>query len=293
MDRLRLAGAAKRYGRAGPWVLHGVDLTLGAGALARIEGANGSGKSTLLKLVAGVEPPSRGRVEVGGRRAYVPERFPPALPFDPATYLRRLGRIHGLSAARAAERAEFWLDRFGIADRAGTPLSRLSKGTCQKVAIAQALLAEADVLLLDEAWTGLDQAARGTLDEAAVERAAAGGAVLFVDHDPARLAGRVTEAHRVEQGVLTPVRLPALQAPRQLVSIRVAVAELPDRLPGAPSWEREPDGTVLLRVGAGQSDALLRRLLTGSAPVRVLDVRTAAETPGTEAPGAGAREEVR
>ncbi|GAB2710555.1 ABC transporter ATP-binding protein [Kitasatospora kifunensis] len=285
MERLRLSGAGKRYGRASPWVLNAVDLALGPGALVRVEGANGSGKSTLLKLVAGIEPPSRGRVQVAGRRAYVPERFPPALPFDPAGYLRHLGRIQGLSTARAAERAEFWLDRFGIADRAGTPLRRLSKGTCQKVAVAQALLAEAEVLLLDEAWTGLDQAARSALDEAAVEQAAAGATVLFVDHDPTRLAGHATAAHRVEKGELMEVQLPPPDGPQELVSIRVALAELPERLPGAPSWRREPDGTVLLRVGAEHSDALLRRLLTGATAVRVLDVRTAAGLPEVRSAG--------
>ncbi|WP_329566933.1 ABC transporter ATP-binding protein [Kitasatospora sp. NBC_01266] len=282
MESLRLAGVGKRYGRSGPWVLGEVDLVLAPGALVRIEGANGSGKSTLLKLVAGIEPPSRGRVRVVGRRAYVPERFPPALPFDPAGYLRHLGRIHGLSTAVAAERAEFWLDRLGIADRAGTPLARLSKGTCQKVAVAQALLAEAEVLLLDEAWTGLDQAARTTLDEAAAERAAAGGAVLFVDHDPNRLAGLTSRAFLVRRGAVTEVQPPGAEPPRELMRILVAASQLPERLPGAPVREDRPDGTVLLRVAAGQSDALLRRLLTASAEVRILEVGRLGDGSGSE-----------
>ena len=161
-----LSGVGKRYGRGGRWILRDVDLEPAPGQLLRIEGANGSGKSTLLKLVAGIERPSAGRVEVPGRRAYVPERFPPALPFDAHTYLVRLGRVHGLPAPEARRRAGHWLDRFGIADRAGTPLRHLSKGTCQKVAVAQALLAEADVLLLDEAWTGLDGPGRARPDGA-------------------------------------------------------------------------------------------------------------------------------
>ncbi|MDH6117974.1 ABC-2 type transport system ATP-binding protein [Kitasatospora sp. GAS204A] len=272
MEALRLTEVGKRYGRSGPWVLRGVGLALEPGALVRIAGANGSGKSTLLKLVGGIEPPSRGRLRVAGRRAYVPERFPPALPFDPAGYLRHLGRIHGLSTAVAADRAEFWLDRFGITDRAGTPLARLSKGTCQKVAVAQALLAEADVLLLDEAWTGLDQAARTTLDEAAMERAGAGGVVLFVDHDPNRLAGLTSRAFQLRQGGLTEVQPPGAEEPRELMSVLVAAGELPEWLPGTPEREDRPDGTVLLRVAAGQSDALLRRLLTAPAELRILDV---------------------
>ncbi len=295
MGRMRLAGVGKRYGRRAPWILHDVDLDLEPGALVRIEGANGSGKSTLLKLVAGVEPPSGGRIEVDGRRAYVPERFPPALPFDAAGYLRHLGRIHGLSRAEADRRAARWLDRFGIADRAGTPLNRLSKGTCQKVAVAQALMAEADVLLLDEAWTGLDQAARTLLDEAAAERARHGGLVLFVDHDPNRLAGLATAAYQLRDGRLTAAELPTEETAEPLMSIELVLrgGELPSRLPGDPVRRPQPDGRVLLEVAARYSDALLRRLLTGQPPVHVLDVHAlavgGAEVDGSEvgAPGPG------
>ncbi|WP_441250619.1 ABC transporter ATP-binding protein [Kitasatospora sp. McL0602] len=269
---MELSGVGKRYGRSGPWVLRGVGLAVGAGELVRIAGVNGSGKSTLLKLVGGLEPPSAGRVEVRGRKAYVPERFPPALPFDPATYLRHLGRVHGLDAAEAGRRAGYWLERFGIADRSGTPLSRLSKGTCQKAAVAQALLAEPDVLLLDEAWTGLDQAARTLLDEAAAERAAKGGRVLFVDHDPQRLAGLATAAYAVHEGALRRVEAEASVAAssgRVGPVVRIEVAgPLPDGLPGAPARTALAGGVTLLEVGAEHSDALLRRLLAGPVHIR-------------------------
>lgn len=274
-----LSGVGKRYGRGGRWILRDVDLEPAPGQLLRIEGANGSGKSTLLKLVAGIERPSAGRVEVPGRRAYVPERFPPALPFDAHTYLVRLGRVHGLPAPEARRRAGHWLDRFGIADRAGTPLRHLSKGTCQKVAVAQALLAEADVLLLDEAWTGLDGPARTVLDEAAAEHAARGAVVLFVDHDPGRLAGRTTAAYRVgEDGGLRPAALAPAGGPRvgtEVVEIEVDCpgGPLPARLPGDPA--RTPlAGTALrLAVPVAHADALLRGLLADRPDARVLALR--------------------
>lgn len=271
---MRLVGVGKRYGRRGPWILRDVELTALPGELVRITGPNGSGKSTLLKLIAGVEQPSAGRLQLPARRAYVPERFPPALPFDPQTYLRHLGRIHGLSAAEAVRRAGYWLDRFGIADRAGTPLSRLSKGTCQKVALAQALLAEADVLLLDEAWTGLDQAARSLLDEAVAECAAGGGRVLFIDHDPHRLAGLTTAAYEVEDGRLLPA--PADEPFGPLVRIE-AVGPLPDWLPGAPARRRLAGDTTLLEVPSAHSDALLRRLLAARPAAHIRTVHTVSE----------------
>ncbi|MFF3005162.1 ATP-binding cassette domain-containing protein [Kitasatospora sp. NPDC057940] len=276
---MELTGVGKRYGRRGRWVLRGVDLAVGPGELVRIAGANGSGKSTLLRLAAGIERPTAGRVARPGGAAYVPERFPPALPFDAASYLLRVGRVHGLSAERARRRAGDWLDRFGIADRAGTPLSRLSKGTCQKVAVVQALLAQAPVLLLDEAWTGLDPDARAVLDEAAAERAADGGAVLFVDHDPARLAGLTSAAYRVgADGALRPAEEaePAPDGGGPETEVEVDVPDgtpLPPRLPGAPRLTPLAGTAVRLTVPAAHTEALLRRLLIGRPAVRVLAVR--------------------
>ncbi|GAA2743349.1 ABC transporter ATP-binding protein [Kitasatospora cinereorecta] len=284
---MRLGGVGKRYGRHAPWILREVDLTVEPGDLVRIEGPNGSGKSTLLRLVAGIERPDTGRVEVAGRTAYVPERFPPALPFDARGYLHHLGRIHGLTAGEARRRAGYWLDRFGIADRAGTPIGRLSKGTCQKVAVAQALLAEADVLLLDEAWTGLDRAARTLLDEAVVERTAAGGRVLFVDHDPHRLAGLTTAGYAVADGRLHAVEPPEAGAgpgPEPAVAVE-AVGPLPPRLPGAPARIPLGDGATRLEVAARHSDALLRRLLSSTPPVHIRAVRAVDEPPGPAGTG--------
>lgn len=133
-----LRGVGHRYGLRGAWVLRGVDLTLPAGTLVRVEGANGTGKSTLLRLLAGIDAPSEGRIT--GRRtrtAYVPERFPAALPLTATGYLVHHGRIHGLRSAEAKRRAGEWLTRFGAAEHARTPLAELFKGTSQKVAVAQ------------------------------------------------------------------------------------------------------------------------------------------------------------
>jgi ABC-2 type transport system ATP-binding protein len=134
------------------------------------------------------------------RTGYVPERFPGRLPFSGREYLLHMARVHGLRGAACGRVVDEWLDRLGATGYADQPLGSLSKGMCQKIAITQALLPRPGLLVLDEAWTGLDQAARGALDAAAVERAAAGGTVLFVDHDPARLAGSADERWRLESG---------------------------------------------------------------------------------------------
>ncbi len=199
---MRLEAVGKRYGLRQPWIVRDVSAEMTA-RLIRLEGPNGSGKTTLLRVLAGVTMPSAGKVTGRPHAGYVPERFPGGLAFSARDYLHHLGRIHGLSGAEVTRAADDWLERLGAADYARAPLKTLSKGMCQKVAIAQALLARPGLLVLDEAWTGLDQAARGALDTAVGERLAAGGTVLFVDHDQARLADRVDERWRLGSGTVT------------------------------------------------------------------------------------------
>ncbi|WP_406719698.1 ATP-binding cassette domain-containing protein [Streptomyces anthocyanicus] len=278
---LRLDGVGRRYGLRGPWVLRGVELGVPPGALVRVEGANGTGKSTLLRLLAGIDAPTEGRVTGRPRTAYVPERFPPALPFTAAQYLTHLGTVHGLSRRAAARAAEHWLERLGAAGYADTRLSRLSKGSSQKVAVAQALLAEPELLVLDEAWTGLDADARGELERAVAERTAVGGAVVFVDHDPRRLAGVPDAVYAVRDGSLhrRTGRAPVSAGPRVVVRVQgPAGAVLPaDVHRTAASAEETGPGSHTLTVPASHSDVLLRTLLTARPPWHVVSVHAPEE----------------
>ncbi|MFE1071743.1 ATP-binding cassette domain-containing protein [Streptomyces sp. NPDC058783] len=273
---LRLEGVGRRYGVRGPWVLRGVDLALVPGTLVRVEGSNGTGKSTLLRLLAGIDAPTEGRITGRPRTAYVPERFPPALPFTAARYLTHLGTVHGLSRRAAARAAGQWLERLGAAGYADTRLSRLSKGSSQKVAVAQALLAEPELLVLDEAWTGLDADAREELERAVAGRTAAGGAVVFVDHDPRRLAGTADAVYTVRDGALhrRTAPEPVAAGPRVVVRVQGPPGAV---LPGevrrtAASVEETAPGSHTLAVPASHSDVLLRALLTARPPWHVLSV---------------------
>ncbi len=209
-----------------------------------------------------------------------------------------MGRIHGLAGPAVTASVDEWLDRLGAADYAGAPLRTLSKGMCQKVAIAQALLARPGLLVLDEAWTGLDQAARGALDEAVGRRIADGGTVLFVDHDPARLAGQVSERWLLGEGKVMveacdragdgSARAGAREAAVLLELSGVEAGSLarlarmprvlsvsPDPVPGGDPAVRVEQ--VWLTVRAGDSDHVLRQLLAWDG------VHVAAVRPGTGA----------
>ena len=158
---MRLEAVGKRYGVRQPWVVRDVSLDVAGGRLIRVEGPNGSGKSTLLRVVAGVTTASRGRVSGRPHTGYVPERFPGGLPFSGQEYLLHMARVHGLRGDAGRRRVDEWLERLGAAGYAAAPLRALSKGMCQKIAIAQALLSRPGLLVLDEAWTGLDVSCAG------------------------------------------------------------------------------------------------------------------------------------
>ncbi|MFI8940147.1 ATP-binding cassette domain-containing protein [Streptomyces syringium] len=297
---MRLTGVGRRYGIGGPWVLRGVDLEVGRGSLVRVEGANGSGKSTLLRLLAGIDAPTTGRITGRPRTAFVPERFPAALPFTALGYLTMLGRVHGLSRSAAVSAANRWLERFDAAEHARTRLSELSKGSSQKVAVAQGLLADPCLLVLDEAWTGLDQASRAVLDRAVTDRVAAGGTVVYVDHDPGRPAGVPDAVFRVEAGGVASVapagtagavdvrERPAARPAGPRVSVEAegpSGARLPDGLPGDPVHgildPVAPGAPAVhrLTVAAAHSDALLRALLAARPAWHIRAVTTTRPAP--------------
>lgn len=275
---MRLEEVGLRYGWRGPWVLRDVHLELPPGRLIRAQGGNGCGKSTLLRVVAGTARPAHGRV-LGrpARTAYVPERFPPALPFTTLEYLRLIGRVHGLPGAEAERRAARLLTRFGAEAYADRSLAPLSKGTCQKVAVVQALLAEPALLVLDEAWTGLDAESRTALDEEVRKRLADGATVVFVDHDPARLAPRTDLRWAVGGGTVTVTRQASVAPPIWIDCTNItdtgdargatgsagvaSKSAFLSALPGVRAVSALADGSLRLETDETHSDALLRALL--------------------------------
>ncbi|WP_234478428.1 ATP-binding cassette domain-containing protein [Streptomyces sp. MBT65] len=278
---LQLNNVGRRYGIRGPWILRNVNLALAPNTLTRIEGPNGTGKSTLLRLLARMDAPTEGRVTGRPRTAYVPERFPQALPFTAEGYLTHLGTVHGLSRAAATRAAGEWLDRFGAKAHAGTPMTRLSKGSSQKVAVAQALLAEPELLVLDEAWTGLDADARAELERAVAERTAAGGAVVFVDHDPGRLVGASDATYTVVDGTLNRRTESATSPAGPQVSVEVQGppgSQLPPEADRFITATTQPTpGTHHLTVPASRSDVLLRALLAARPPWHVVSLHRLAD----------------
>lgn len=185
-------------------VLHDVSVTVPRGAVTVVCGPNGAGKSTLIELLAGVRDPRCGSVARRGSLALVVQRpaVPDALPVTVrdvvamGTWSRRRPRLH---VRRAVEEAIARVALVGLEER---PLSTLSGGQRQRALLAQGLVQQADVLLLDEPAAGLDAMSRDTTRS--ILRAEAhgrGAAVVCVSHDDdsIRSADRVV---RLEEGRL-------------------------------------------------------------------------------------------
>lgn len=168
-----------RYARRAGWTLRELNATVAPGATVVVLGRNGAGKSTLLQLAAGVLRPGRGgvfdRPPVVG---WVPERFPADQPFTAGEYLGRMASVRGAPTSAVGH----WIERLLLTEHAGTRLADLSKGTAQKVGLAQALLVPPGLLVLDEPWEGLDSVARTLIPEIVTEVTASGGSVLVSDH---------------------------------------------------------------------------------------------------------------
>ncbi len=180
--------------------LRGVDLELDAGDSLGLVGPNGSGKSTLLRVIAGVERPLAGDVHVLGatpasarvrrRIGYLPEDspFPRELRALPALVL--LGSLRRMSRAAARERGAELLTRVGLADAQRMPLGRFSRGMLRRFGLAQAVLHEPDLLLLDEPTAGLDATGFGALAELLDEARARGASTIVASHMAADLMER-------------------------------------------------------------------------------------------------------
>ena len=169
--------------------IEGVTFEVDTGQRVALLGPNGGGKTTLLRALLGELRPMRGTVEVRGRAATVPQTERSRLDFPvSALEVALMGALPRLAwwrrpghtdrdAARAA------LDRVGVADRAHDTFGDLSGGQRQRVLIARGLVQDAQLLLLDEPFSGLDVPAAASLESLIAELADEGRGIVIATHD--------------------------------------------------------------------------------------------------------------
>jgi putative ABC transport system ATP-binding protein len=222
MSVIEMAGAVRRYG-SGEGEVRAVDrasLTVGRGEFVAIEGPSGSGKTTLLGLLAGLEPPDEGRVEVLGhdlaalsaadraklrrtRIGIVFQAFGLVPSLDALENVALPLRLGGVTPDEAAERATRALGAVDLGDRGRHRVDELSGGERQRVGVARAIAIAPAVILADEPTGNLDERNGRAVVELLAARAGANGtAIVLVTHDPLS-AAMAQRRYAMRDGVLS------------------------------------------------------------------------------------------
>jgi heme ABC exporter ATP-binding subunit CcmA len=197
-------------------VLNAVSFLARAGEASVIVGRNGVGKSTLIKVFCGLTRPSAGRLLMFGRE-------PAELPAD---HFRRVGvllhqtllyprlsvrenlQFYGelMGIEHPGANAERWLERVGLERATGEPASALSRGMEQRLGIARAMLADPDLILLDEPFAALDADGAALVTGLIREALARDAAVVFTAHAPLEMVGVELGLFKLESSGLTPFK---------------------------------------------------------------------------------------
>ena len=169
----------------------GIDLTVRPGETVGFLGSNGAGKTTTMRMILDIVGPDAGTIswngapiteEVRNTIGYMPQERGLYARMKVLEQVVYFGRLAGMTKGAAKERAEYWIERVGLADRQGDLVQELSGGNQQRVQLAVSLVHDPELLVLDEPFAGLDPIAAEAMQEIIAERSAAGASILLSSH---------------------------------------------------------------------------------------------------------------
>lgn len=186
--KLEVQGLKKSFGEKE--VLHGISFSVESGSALGLLGRNGAGKTTTIRILMDVFKANEGNITIDGV-PFLPKNFQIGyLPEERGLYPKKtvgeqliyLAVLRGLQPKQAKEQTKKWLTRMGVAEYENKKLETLSKGNQQKVQLAQTLLCDPDIVILDEPFSGLDPVNSQILKEVIKEQIQKGKLVIFSSH---------------------------------------------------------------------------------------------------------------
>ena len=270
---LDIQGLTKRFGPV--LAVDGVSFKVGRGEVLGFLGPNGAGKSTTMKMVAGYLPPTAGTALVAGydvvrepleakrRVGYLPEGAPAYGDMTPVGLLDFVADIRGLEGNHRKQRLETVIERLQLASVLQRPIETLSKGFKRRVGLAQAILLDPEILILDEPTDGLDpnqkHEVRGLLADMAGEKA-----IVISTHILEEVEAICSRAIIVAGGRIVadakPAELKARSRRHNAVSLRIKpddqgkAQDLLGKLAGVAEVEALANGTAETRLLVYPSD---------------------------------------
>ncbi len=258
---IEIENLVKRFGPL--TAVDDISFSVDRGEVLGFLGPNGAGKSTTMKMVTGFLTPTAGKIRVCGhdiateaiqakrKIGYLPEGAPTYPDMTPAAYLDFIAGIRRLKGARKRERLDYVIERIGIGGVLQQTIETLSKGYKRRVGLAQAILHDPEVLVLDEPTDGLDpnqkHEVRGLIKEMAADKAIIISTHILEEVDA--VCGRaiiIANGRIVADG--TPAELEARSRHHNAVALSAAGASEADlaSLDGVASVEANGDGRYLL-----------------------------------------------
>lgn len=171
--------------------VRGIDFEVGRGEFFGLLGPNGAGKTTTIKTILRLIFPTEGEVRLFGeplrRESYARVGYMPENPYvyqylKPLEFLDLCGRLFGLGNKERTSRAEELIEKVGLKHAVNRQIGRFSKGMTQRVGLAQTLLNDPELIILDEPMSGLDPVGRKQIRDLLAEQHAAGKTILFTSH---------------------------------------------------------------------------------------------------------------
>jgi len=228
--------------------LDGVSLVVTRGTITALVGPNGAGKTTLLRCLAALEPPYAGSVTIDGldtiaspreihaRLGYLPDFYGLYDSLSVRRCLTYAAQAHGIAPALGSAAVEKAAHHVGLLDRLETPAGELSRGLRQRLAIAQAIVHEPRVVLLDEPAAGLDPQARRDLSTLLLALKDGGMTVVVSSHILSELEDYCSEMIIIENGRIVggkAVKVKDVERPRYLLELGTARSDLAEFLKSA------------------------------------------------------------